>query len=52
MNQLRLAVRGRIPRAGTLEWRALYDRSTSADDSIRKGTAEILALVRRDLPDN
>jgi histidinol dehydrogenase len=48
MSVLTLAVRGRIPRPQTREWRALFDRSTSADDSIRNRTAEILARVRRD----
>jgi histidinol dehydrogenase len=47
MSGLTFAVRGRIPREGTREWRALFDRSTSADDSIRNRTAEILARVRR-----
>jgi histidinol dehydrogenase len=42
------AVRGRVPVAGTAAWRALFDRSTSADGTIRRRTAAILAHVRRD----
>ena len=48
MSGFALAVRGRIPTRGTREWRALFDRSTSADDSIRNRTTKILARVRRD----
>jgi histidinol dehydrogenase len=48
MSGLTLAVRGRVPKRGTREWRALFDRSTSADNSIRRRTSEILARVRRD----
>ncbi len=42
------AVRGRVPAAGTAGWNALFDRSTSVDDTIRNRTAEIVARVRRD----
>ncbi len=45
---LKFAVRGTPPKRGTLAWDALFDRSTSADPSIRDGTAKILARVRRD----
>lgn len=48
MSPLKLAVRGGIPARGTVEWKALFDRSTSADDTIRAGTSAILARVRRD----
>ena len=42
------AVRGRVPAPGTTGWRALFDRSTSADAVIRERTAAILARVRRE----
>lgn len=48
MSELELAVRGKVPAPGTPGWRALFDRSTSADDAIRDRTAAILARVRRD----
>jgi histidinol dehydrogenase len=47
MSELELAVRGRVPDPGTAEWSALFDRSTSADDTIRNRTAAILDRVRR-----
>ena len=48
MSDVNLAVRGGVPARGTARWRALFDRSTSADDAIRDRTAGILARVRRD----
>jgi len=45
---LKFAVRGAPPKRGTLAWNALFDRSTSADTTIRDDTATILARVRRD----
>jgi len=48
MSTLKLAVRGSVPMTGTAGWKALFDRSTSADDAIRSRTAAILAHVRRD----
>ncbi len=45
---LKLAVRGAPPKRGTIAWNALFDRSTSADKSIRTRTAKIIARVRRD----
>ena len=48
MNDISFAVRGTVPAPGTPGWRALFDRSTSADDTIRERTAAILARVRRD----
>jgi histidinol dehydrogenase len=48
MSALKFAVRGAVPARGTAEWRALFDRSTSADDTIRERTAAIIARIRRD----
>jgi histidinol dehydrogenase len=48
MSTLKFATRGRVPGRGTTAWRALFDRSTSADDAIRSQTAAIVARVRRD----
>lgn len=45
---LKFAVRGKLPKRGTRAWNALFDRSTSADDTIRARTAEIIARVRRE----
>lgn len=42
------AVRGSVPAANTPAWRALFDRSTSADAAVRTRTATIIARVRRD----
>lgn len=47
MSELTFAARGRVPKAGTRAWRALFNRLTSADDSIRNRTTDILAHVRR-----
>ena len=48
MSTLKFAVRGGVPARGSVAWRALFDRSTSADDTIRDRTAAILARVRRE----
>jgi histidinol dehydrogenase len=48
MSDVRYAVRGGVPARGTPEWRALFDRSTSADEAIRERTEKILTRVRRD----
>ena len=48
MNTVTFAVRGRVPAAGTPAWRALFDRSTSADADVRDRTAAIIARVRRE----
>lgn len=48
MSALTFAVRGGVPAAGTPAWRALFDRSTSADSAVRDRTAAIIARVRRD----
>jgi histidinol dehydrogenase len=48
MRPLAFAVRGAVPAAGTAEWSALFERSTSADRAIRRRTAAILSRVRRD----
>jgi len=45
---IKFAVRGALPKRGTVAWNALFDRSTSADESIRTSTAKIVARVRRD----
>jgi histidinol dehydrogenase len=37
-----------VPAPGTPQWKALFDRSTSADDAIRDRTTAILARVRRE----
>jgi histidinol dehydrogenase len=46
MKTLDFAVRGRVPAIDSPKWRALFDRTTSADGSIRERTALILARVR------
>lgn len=46
MSDVRFAVRGDVPTAGTPEWSALFDRSTSADGAVQDRTAKILARVR------
>ena len=48
MSTLKFAVRGGVPAAGTPEWSALFDRSTSSSDAVRDRTAAIIARVRRD----
>ncbi|MFI5232487.1 MAG: histidinol dehydrogenase [Gemmatimonadales bacterium] len=48
MSALTFAVRGGVPAANTPAWRALFDRSTSADAAVRTRTAAIIARVRRD----
>jgi histidinol dehydrogenase len=48
MSALRFAVRGGVPAAGTAEWCALFDRSTSSSDVIRDRTAAIIARVRHE----
>jgi len=48
MSALKFAVRGGVPAAGTTEWRALFDRSTSSSDSVRNRTAAIITRVRRE----
>ncbi len=48
MSALKFAVRGTMPARGTAEWRALFDRSTGADDTIRERTTAIIARIRRD----
>ena len=47
MSALKLAVRGTVPAAGTAQWRALFDRSTSVDATIRDRTAVVIARVRQ-----
>lgn len=48
MSPLTFAVRGGVPAANTPAWRALFDRSTSADADVRDHTAAIIARVRND----
>ncbi len=48
MSDVKFAVRRGVPARGTLRWRALFDRSTSSNETIRDRTAHILARVRRD----
>ncbi len=47
MSAPKFAVRGPIPTAGSDAWRALFERSTSDDTTVRSRTAEILERVRR-----
>ncbi len=46
MTGITLAARGPIPAAGTPAWRALFDRATSADETIARTTAAIVSRVR------
>ncbi|MGH7653244.1 MAG: histidinol dehydrogenase [Gemmatimonadaceae bacterium] len=48
MSALIFAVRGGVPAADTPAWRAMFDRATSADSTLRGRTAAIIARVRRD----
>ena len=48
MSAVTFAVRGAVPAPGTPAWRALFDRSTSADADLSERTAAIIARVRRD----
>jgi histidinol dehydrogenase len=48
MSALKFAARGGVPATDTPAWRALFDRSTSADSAVRDRTAAIIARVRRE----
>lgn len=48
MSTVTIRVRGPVPARGTDAYRALFDRSTSSDATIRARTFEIVERVRRD----